>query len=47
MKQTPQVALNVRINYDLAKTLDTYSKENNIPKAQIVTKAIEEYLAKQ
>jgi predicted DNA-binding protein len=44
MKQTPQVALNVRINYDLAKELDTYSKENDIPKAQIVRKALEAYL---
>lgn len=46
MKQQPQVALNVRINYDLAKELDTHCKESGETKTDVVRKALEAYLNK-
>ena len=39
-----QVALNTRITYELAVKLDSHSKETGLSKAQIVAKALEQYL---
>lgn len=41
-----QVSLNTRIEHELAEKLDKHSKENNVSKAQIVAKALEEYFKK-
>ena len=42
-----QVSLNTRIDHELAAKLDAYSKENDISKAQIVARALEEYFKKE